>query len=75
MAALDQLVGQVFDRAATASSSRDRSWYVAQARRHYKHARVGLRHAVRVRSETMLCVEQAQESLTQVGRKLDQLDD
>ena len=73
MAALDRDVAPVFSAAAPSSAGPRRDWYVAEARRHLKRARVGLRTALNVQSETMLCVDAAQEALDQVQRDLNEL--
>jgi hypothetical protein len=75
MAELDRAAARVFAAAAPPNAGRDRDWYVTHARRHLKNARVGLRHALQVQSETMLCVDDAQHALDEVERDLAALQD
>ncbi|MBW2524407.1 MAG: protein kinase [Deltaproteobacteria bacterium] len=70
MAALDRDVAPVFRDAAPPAPGPQRDWYLAVARRHLKRARVALRTALHVQSETMLCVDAAQQALDQIKSDL-----
>lgn len=70
MAGLDREAAAVFAMAAASGSDSGTDWYVAHARRHFKRARVGLLHALQVQSETMLCVDDAQQALDEVRQEL-----
>jgi hypothetical protein len=61
MAALDRAASEAI--VVLADGHTHRNWFLARARRHRRHARTSLRHALQVKAETMLCVNEARSAL------------
>jgi serine/threonine protein kinase len=74
LAALDRAAGDAFTSASQASTGRQRAWLATQARLHLRHAGIAVEHASLVRSETLLCVEDARRECDRVAASLAALD-
>ena len=56
MAELEDAAGRAI---AAIAVGNDREWFELRAQRHRRHARLSIRHALQVKAETMLCVDDA----------------
>jgi serine/threonine protein kinase len=70
VAALDRAAGEAFTSAATSSTGRQRAWLATQAHLHFRRAGIAIEHALLVRSETLLCVEDARRERDRVAASL-----
>ena len=70
LAALDRTAGEAFTSASKSSTGRQRAWLATQAHIHLRHASIAIEHASLVRSETLLCVEDARREHERVSASL-----
>ncbi len=64
MAELDHAASQAV---AQLGEQGDPEWFASRARNHKRHARTGLRHALQVKAETVLCLDEARAARARIG--------
>lgn len=69
-ASLDLSMGQLFAEAAPGAHYGDRSWFVKAASARLRNARLEFRHALDMRTETMLCVDEARAGYRETKRAI-----